>query len=133
MIGEKLVSVSRVVDQATINGYAEATDDFNPIHVDPVFAQATPMGGIIAHGTFSLNLIWQSLLRTATEIQWEGVAIDVRFLLPVRVGDTVTAQGVRNAWGGFDVWVENQGGEKVIAGTLEGGFATAETVACTID
>ncbi len=47
------------IDQAAINAYARITDDFNPIHTDPTFAATTPMGGVIAHGTMSLNLIWQ--------------------------------------------------------------------------
>jgi acyl dehydratase len=60
----ELECVSKIVDRAAIRLYAEITDDFNPIHVDPEFAATTPMRGIIAHGMLSLNLIWQSLRAT---------------------------------------------------------------------
>ena len=54
---EILQEISLRADRQAILAYAELTGDFNPIHVDPEFAAKTPMGGVIAHGTLSLNLI----------------------------------------------------------------------------
>lgn len=117
----ELIAVTLSVDQAKINLYAAVSDDFNPIHVDPAYAAQGPMGGIIAHGTMSLNLVWQSLLRSIPDLNWAGVAIDIRFLRPVRLGDTITSGGrIRDEADGGDyaVWVVNQRGEEVISGTL---------------
>jgi acyl dehydratase len=116
----ELERVGRVVDRSAIRLYADISDDFNPIHVDPEFAASTPMGGIIAHGMLSLNLIWQSLRATyGAEVQ-EGAKLDVRFTRPVRENDSVTAHGqLRDGSAGvYDVTVENQHGEPVITGTL---------------
>jgi len=109
------------VDQAVILAYAEMTDDFNPIHVDPVFAATTPLGGVIAHGTMSLNLIWQSISATFGEDAIGGALLDVKFVRPVRIGDTVRAGGsaVPAADGRHAVWVKNQDGVEVISGTLD--------------
>lgn len=116
----ELVRVSRIVDRLAIRLYAEVTDDFNPIHVDPDFAASTPMRGIIAHGMLSLNLIWQSLSATYGPGVAEGARLEVRFVRPVRENDTVSAAGrIKDAEAGvYDVMVENQKGEPVITGTL---------------
>lgn len=115
-----LVTVSLRVDRATIRRYAEITDDFNPIHVDPDFAASTAMGGIIAHGMLSMNLIWQALRATHGDEAARGARLDVRFVRPVRESDTVSVVGCpsTNGNGSYDVTVVNQRGEPVITGTL---------------
>eukprot|EP01030_Chromulinospumella_sphaerica_P011698 gene11697-11493_t len=45
------------IDQERINLFAEATGDFQFIHVDPTKAAQTPFGSTIAHGFLSLSLI----------------------------------------------------------------------------
>lgn len=107
------------VDRQAILTYAQITGDFNPIHVDPEFAARTPLGAVIAHGTLSLNLIWQSLAATFGNAAIRGAALDVRFAKPVREDDIVEAGGRRSAEapGRFDVWVRNQAGVNVIEGT----------------
>jgi acyl dehydratase len=103
------------VDRAKIAAYAELTADFNPIHMDDVFAQGTPFGGVIAHGMLSLNLVWE-LLRELADGAVDGLNLRTRFQKPVRPGDTVRAcaqadDAVPDLW---HIWVENQNGERVI-------------------
>lgn len=110
------------VNSAVIAHYARLTDDYNPIHVDPDFAVTTPMGGIIAHGMLSMNLIWQALARTLGPAGRERMEIRVRFTRPVRLGDTVTAGGrlMPDASAAcYEVWVQNQAGDRVIVGTAQ--------------
>ena len=45
------------VSQDRINKFAEATGDFQFIHVDPEAAAKTPFGGTIAHGFLTLSLL----------------------------------------------------------------------------
>lgn len=121
----ELKPVVLLVDRAAIRRYADITGDFNPIHVDPEFAAKTPMGGPIAHGTLSLNLLWQSLAATLGASALPGAILDIRFSRPVREGDKVEAGGRAraDAPGTFDVWVRNPKGESVIEGsvTMKGG------------
>jgi len=112
-----LQAIALAVDEAAIQRYARITGDYNPIHVDPEFAAKTEMGGVIAHGTMSLNLIWQALEATLGRAALAGIELDVRFRRPVRPGDRVVAGGTAlpdNA--GWTVWVRNQRGEDVIEG-----------------
>ncbi|CAO3438327.1 MaoC family dehydratase [Azospirillum argentinense] len=116
---DRLTPVTKRIDRAAIRLYAELTDDFNPIHVDPDFAATTPMKGIIAHGLLSVNLLWQSVRRSLGEAAVSGATLDIRFLRPVREDDVVTAGGQRRTDGdGYDVWIDNQHGETVIAGRI---------------
>lgn len=46
----------RVVDQDRIDGFAEATEDRQWIHVDPARAATGPFGTTIAHGLLTLSL-----------------------------------------------------------------------------
>ena len=117
---EQLVESSLIVDQAKIDLYADITDDHNPIHVDPDFAAKTEMGGVIAHGTMSMNLIWRSIGKTFGQEAEATSELDIRFVRPVRVGDVVTAGGVPapDRPGVWQVWVRNQNGDNVIEGTV---------------
>jgi len=121
---KELSTISCDIDMGAILDYAQITGDFNPIHVDPVFAATTAMGGVIAHGTLSMNLIWQLVSVNFGIDACRGASIDIRFARPVRVGDRVTAGGASRPDGGYDVWVRNQEGVAVIDGTMQPGEPT---------
>lgn len=106
------------VQPALIAAYAELTNDFNPIHLDAEFAARTPMGGVIAHGTMSIGLIWQSLQRSLGVGAFAGARLDVRFVKPVRLGETLIAGGQERFGepGVYDVWVRVEPGESFEAG-----------------
>lgn len=117
MTDTDFATVQFVVDQDKINLYADITDDYNPLHVDPEFAATTKMGGVIAHGTMSLALIWQMLRLNFGAERCSKATLDVRFVKPVRVGDQLTAACQKTANGPLEVWVANQDGNRVIEGT----------------
>ena len=111
--------ITLTVDQAAILIYAQITDDFNPIHVDPDFAATTPMGQVIAHGMLSANLIIQSIALTFGTARAARSALDIRFTRPVFAGDVVQAGGTEDTpgEGRFSVWVRKQDGSPVIEGS----------------
>lgn len=83
------------VTQERINQFAEATGDFQFIHIDPEAAAKTPFGGTIAHGFLTLSLI--PLLTAQSDCpRPENIKMGVnyggnrtRFLAPVRAGKRV--------------------------------------------
>jgi len=82
------------IDQERINLFAEATGDYQFIHVDPVKAAQTPFGSTIAHGFLSLSLIPK--LMEDILILPQGVKMvvnygldSVRFIQPVKVNARV--------------------------------------------
>jgi len=50
-------SMARTVSEADIVAYAALSGDYNPIHVDPVYASTTPFKERIAHGILSAGYI----------------------------------------------------------------------------
>ena len=96
LVGEVVGTSSWVeVTQERINKFAEATGDFQFIHIDAEKAKHTPFGGTIAHGFLTLSLI--PLLTQESDCpRPEGVKMGVnyggnktRFLAPVRSGKRV--------------------------------------------
>jgi len=75
-----------------IQKFAEVTGDHNPLHSDTEYAKKTRFGECIAHGMLSAGFISAVL---GTKLAPNACAIylsqTLRFLRPVRVGDTVRA------------------------------------------
>ncbi len=112
------------VDQARIDLFADATNDHQWIHVDPVAAAEGPFGATIAHGYLTLALVNSFLpdLLTVTDTSM-GVNYGcerVRFPHPVTVGSRIRGRGevisVEPAGGGLQVLVrvtvEIEGGDR---------------------
>ena len=92
-VGMELRSITRLVEQDDISAYAEASGDFNPIHLDVEFAKATRFGGTIAHGMMIAAML-SELMATNFGIDWaRSGQVKIRFRSPVRPGETVTAHG----------------------------------------
>lgn len=83
------------ITQERVNQFAEATGDFQWIHVDVEKARATPFGGTIAHGYLTLSLTSYFAMQIA---RYEGFSMainygadKVRFITPVPVGKRIRA------------------------------------------
>ncbi|CAG0964535.1 MAG: MaoC family dehydratase [Rhizobiaceae bacterium] len=88
----------RVVSQEMIDRFADATDDHQFVHVDPVRAAAeTPYGGTIAHGFLSLSLLSAMTFEAAPRVEGMGIGVNfgfdrLRFVAPVRSGARIRAR-----------------------------------------
>ena len=90
-VGTKLRSITRLVEQGDISAYAEASGDFNPIHIDEEFARGTRFGGTIAHGMMIAAML-SELMAAEFASDWTTTGqLKIRFRSPVKPGDTVTA------------------------------------------
>ena len=92
-VGTELRSITRTVEQANITAYAEASGDFNPIHLDEEFARTTRFGGTIAHGMMIAAMLSELMAAEFTGAWTNTGQLKIRFRSPVRPGDTVTAHG----------------------------------------
>ncbi|MEI2778304.1 MAG: MaoC/PaaZ C-terminal domain-containing protein [Tetrasphaera sp.] len=79
------------ITQTDIVRFAGAGGDFNPLHHDPEFAAAAGFSTVISMGQFQAGLLgsWLS--------DWVGIehirSLQVRFVAPLVLGDTVTIGG----------------------------------------
>ena len=84
--------LTRVVADADLRHFAEATGDFNPVHFDDEAAARSVFGGRIAHGMLSAGLISAAI---ANELPGPGsvyLSQTLHFRRPVRPGDAVTVR-----------------------------------------
>lgn len=84
--------LSRTLTEADVMAFAEVTGDFNPVHVDAHAAASSSFGERIVHGMLTASLL-SALL--AMKLPGPGaiyLSQSLRFLRPVKLGDTVTAR-----------------------------------------
>lgn len=83
---------AKTVSETDIYMYAGITGDFNPAHVNEAYAQNTFFKTRIAHGMLTAGFISAIL---ANQLPGPGTIYmgqELRFLAPVRIGDTITAR-----------------------------------------
>ena len=92
--GMSLPELKRVVTQEHINLYAQASGDFNPIHIDQEFARKTPLAGTVAHGMLILAYVSEFMTNNFGNSWLVGGTLSCRFKNPARPGDIITVTGM---------------------------------------
>ena len=110
----------RKITEDDINLFAAVSGDHNPVHMREEYAKKTFFGGRIAHGALSLALL------SACMSTFPGLVIflsqSVKFLKPIKIGDTITASaetiGIRKDKGIVTLQNScvNQNGETIVEG-----------------
>ncbi len=115
-------SLVRTLTGQDLRLFAAVSDDVNPTHLDENYARHFHSGRLVGHSLWSGALISGVL---GTKLPGPGTVYesqDLRFLRPVRVGDTVTATVTARAKQAdgrtveFDCRCVNQHGEAVATG-----------------
>lgn len=111
------------IERIQLVKYAGASGDFNPIHVDELYAKSAGYPSVFAHGMLSMGFIGQLLT------DWAGVGslreFAVRFRAITWPGDVITCRGIikkkrvdeKSHLVELEVWAENQRGEKNVTGS----------------
>ncbi|GLY11176.1 MaoC/PaaZ C-terminal domain-containing protein [Pseudobacillus badius] len=73
--------------------YAEASGDFNPLHIDDDFAQRIGMGGVVAHGMLVMGFLGEYMMSLAGD-QAEPFKFKMRFGKITRPGDSLICKGI---------------------------------------
>lgn len=120
-IGQR-ATFSKTISEADIANFIAVTGDVNPLHVDEEFSRSTFFGTRIAHGAMAASLISTVV---GTRLPGTGaisISQSSEYLLPTRIGDTLTAwveveaidpeaETLTLASG-----VDNQNGDRVVQG-----------------
>ena len=94
LAAQELLSGWRVVDQARVDLFADATDDPQWIHTDPARAAEGPFGTTIAHGFLTLSLVVPLFAEALPPLEGYGLTVNyglnrVRFTAPVPTGSRI--------------------------------------------
>ena len=116
---------TKTVSETDVYAFAGITGDFSPIHVDEEFGKTTRYGGRLAHGALLVGFISTVMGKMTERLPPPGgvsYRYEVRFLGPVRLGDTVTTAltlaeaRLERRELHFDARCTNQRGETVLDG-----------------
>ncbi|MBE9610666.1 MaoC family dehydratase [Chitinilyticum piscinae] len=93
----------KTITETDVVLFAGLTGDNNPMHIDEEFASTTRFGGRIIHG-----MLTASMLSSVIGMKLPGpgciyMSQNLRFIKPVKIGDTVRAQATI-----MDVFPEKQ-------------------------
>ncbi len=122
-VGDELPALAKApIDRVQLSRYAGASGDYNPVHVDEVYAKSVGMPSVYAPGMLVMGMLGQLISDWARGGQLRRY--HVRFIKMVWPGDTVVCKGRvsdRHGEGGryfveVDLWAENQRGELVMKG-----------------
>lgn len=93
-VGDQWVSARRTITEADVINFAGVSGDFNPLHVDQVFAEQGPFQKRLVHGALVFSIatglrqqmgVFAGSLKALLELRsW-------KFLAPVFINDTVVA------------------------------------------
>ncbi len=127
-VGDVIGGPAMEVTREKIRNFAEASLDFNALHLDDQFMGKsfgkTKFEGVIAHGMMTFSL----MTRMMTDWLWPRGGIhrrlESRWLKPVYPGDVITPQAavfqknetLKGQWVLFKIEVKNQNGEVVATG-----------------
>ena len=106
-VGQR-ASVSKTITESDIHTFAGIIGDVNPVHVNVEYATPSFLSTIVGMCIPGADAIYLSQ--------------ELKFLLPVKIGDTITATGVvtkiieEKKIGHLDMTITNQRGEVVVAG-----------------
>jgi acyl dehydratase len=122
------VEFAKTIGESDIYLFAGITGDFSPNHVNAEYMKTTPYGEIIAHGVLVVGLMSTCSTKVLEHATSSRPAVSygydrIRFVKPVRVGDTVTVtyeivdEQFEDAKTFGSVTATNQNGEVVAVAT----------------
>ena len=142
VVGQELpIMVKPPITQHQLNRYAEASGDFNPIHLNEEAARRVGLDSVIAHGMLSMAFLGQYIsLLIASDPQALITNLKVRYMGMVRLGDTLTCCGVvknsassdRHTTIAIECWAQNQRGEKVTVGQADVVVPKTQTIGANV-
>ncbi|MFW9844347.1 MAG: MaoC family dehydratase [Candidatus Thorarchaeota archaeon] len=84
--------VVHTITESDIQTFGDLSGDYNPIHFDEEWAKSTQFKSRIAHGILSASFISAALGMHLPGTGSIYMSQSMRFLAPVRIGDTITTR-----------------------------------------
>ncbi len=84
-------SVTVTLNEDNVKAFAEATGDYNPIHMDEEHAKGSQFGRRVVHGVLLTGIVSGILGTKLPGLGTVAREMDAKFSRPAFIGDTVTA------------------------------------------
>lgn len=90
-VGDK-AETTKTISEYDVYAFAGITGDFNPLHINEVYAASTRFEHRLAHGSLLVGLISAVLGMKSPGLGALYISQSLKFLAPVMLNDTITAQ-----------------------------------------
>jgi acyl dehydratase len=87
-------SYTKTITEHDVFAFAEASGDYNPLHIDDEYARKSRFGKRVAHGILMAGIISTVLGGEIPGVGTIFVELHIRFLKPVFIWDTITATAI---------------------------------------
>ncbi len=92
-VGDDLVPIKKFITMKQILMYADASGDYNPIHVDEEFAKNSQFGKNIGHGMMVAATISELMVKNFADAWYKTGKMKMRFRSPVYPEDEIQTSG----------------------------------------
>ena len=92
-VGDDLVPIKKLITMKQILMYADASGDYNPIHIDEEFAKNSQFGRNIGHGMMVAATISELMVKNFAEAWYKTGKMKMRFKSPVYPEDEIQTSG----------------------------------------
>lgn len=82
---------TKTILEKDVFAFADASGDFNPLHIDEEYARRSQFGRRVAHGILTAGIISTVLGGEIPGLGTVFTELHIRFLKPVFLGDTIKA------------------------------------------
>jgi len=106
------------ITQQMINDYAEASKDFNPIHIDEEFASKSIFKSRIAHGMLTISLIMEYLYDLYSEKMLQNTLFEARLKNPVYSEEKIKIYLEEKTKEKINIICKKGNGEEVLSASL---------------
>ena len=115
-------SMSKTISEFDVYAFAGISGDFNPVHIDEVYASNSMFKRRVAHGMLTAGFLSTVLGTKLPGVGSVYISQTLKFTAPVYIGDTITATCTINEILYernriiLNCTVKNQDGKEVLAG-----------------
>ncbi|MFL2804572.1 MAG: MaoC family dehydratase [Dehalococcoidia bacterium] len=89
----ELIAIQKIISFDLIKKYAEASGDFNPIHINKEFGIKSQFKNNIAHGMMIASSISELMYKNFGESWSRNGNMKIKFKLPIFPNDTIITEG----------------------------------------
>lgn len=87
------VTIEHTIQESDIEGFAQVSGDYNPLHTDETFAEGTEFKKRVVHGMFLGGLVSQLVGMQLPGVHALLIKETLEFKKPLFIGDTVRLLG----------------------------------------
>jgi 3-hydroxybutyryl-CoA dehydratase len=102
------VTFTKTISKFDVYSFAGITGDFYPVHINAQYAAKQPVGERIAHGVLLIGLMSTGAAQWLLRESIDGLSYGydgVRFIKPVRFGDTITVSYAKDRESDDGRWI----------------------------